>query len=459
MPEDKKQAFNSTVFVLELLDDKAFSDGLIFIKDIASLARLQNDGYFRIEDEEEIYRHIWRRVQVEHRGKATPPNFIRDVYKQLTYGCPARFDTEDKTYIAFKDGYFNTLTFQLEPKRTDLPVTFFMPFNYADLDKEPAPIFNNYLETTLVDENDPTLHDPELAALLQEIFGYCLLSTTTAEAAFFLVGEGANGKSVATSILEAMVGSQFCSAMSLETLTTRPFATAHLVAKRLNISNEEESKYMKTDKFKQLVSGNSITAERKFGATFEFGPSAKYVFCSNVMPTFGDLVYGTRRRIIIVPFSRVFKNGERDHALRQRLLTELPAIISWSLKGAERLVKHDYFFSESSASAKAAIEHESESSSAFRYLRESYQSEGERFFICSDAIYESYTAWCKSRNKKPVNYYNFIRSIPISGVADKNHGDNRAFCPAHQKRHRGFLLSPATDEAKPKDIDNIPFGV
>jgi len=403
-----------------------------------------------------LFKRFWRYAASKWRGTHFPESKIKDAFKQYQMATDKVLTSEDDDCVAFQDGIYHLPTGAFDPDNTEgRSVTFHLPYNYSDIQNAEAPRWHAFLEQVLLESEDPNApHDPTLAALLQECFGYTLFGSTAAETAFFFVGDGANGKGVVAHQLHAIIGERLTTAMSLETLTTRPFSVASLVGKRLNLSTEEESKFMKSDKFKALVSGETVTAERKFGDSFEFQPRAKFVFLSNQIPSFSGLNYGIIRRLKILPFYRKFLPQDRDTRLKYTLAkTELPGIIRWALEGATRLANNNFVFTQSEAAESALREFESDSSSAVRFFRETYSPDDTSApgtFTCNALIYETYKTWCDLTGKKPLSNVNFFRDAKPAGFTKVA---VRAFCTAHARWERGYHLKPKSDAPNESELD------
>ncbi|NKQ39518.1 MAG: hypothetical protein HF967_08670 [Methanosarcinales archaeon] len=365
---------------------------------------------------------VWNFIRAKFPGKNVTKQLVGDIVAQIKWACLKTIDKEDTHYLSLKDKILNLINFQPEEISKDKMSTFYLPFHYDELSTE-TPHFNKFLETSIVKLDKKTqefVPDKGLINLVQEMFGFFLLGNMKGASAFFLVGGGANGKSVMADILKEMFTKEFCSAMSIQTLTTNLFSTPHLIGKKINISAEEESKFMQADKFKALVTGDMVSAERKFGEQFEFEPTTKYLFASNKLPTFAGMDYGLKRRIKIIPFLRTFKGDKVDHNLIDKIKKERAGIIAWAIKGAERFVKHNYTFSKAKASTEAMIEFESEISGAVRFVRENYEVDDD-VFISNDDLYSQYREWCSINGKKPMSSHNFARDITqnIQGVKSK----------------------------------------
>jgi putative DNA primase/helicase len=86
-----------------------------------------------------------------------------------------------------------------------------------------------------------------------------------------LFGGGSNGNGVLIKLIETFLGETNCSHRSLQDLDKNRFAAANLYGKLANTFADLKSlKLSETGNFKMLVSGDSITAERKFEHPFSF---------------------------------------------------------------------------------------------------------------------------------------------------------------------------------------------
>lgn len=409
-----------------ILSEK-YKRNLIFLKNYKIFC-LWRGGWYEFLKDDEVKTLIYEFMEEEYPNKNISTALVNDLLNQIRWKIVEKRDQEDKNYICLKDMVFNLNTFEFEEHDRKKTVTYYFPYNSTDL-VQATPHFSNFLKTSLVKEIDPynkEIHtDQELINLIQEMIGYFLLDKMGA-ATFFLVGDGANGKSVLANVITEMIGRKFCSSMNIETLTSERFSTSYLIGKRLNISNEEESRFMKSDKFKALVTGEQITAEKKGGEHFELIPTTKYLFASNEIPTFSSINHGLIRRIKIIPFHRRFKESEQDKYLTEKLLTELPGIMGWAIDGAKRLVENGYVFSKSIASQVQIEEFENEISSAVRFIRENYDvNPSLDYFTSNDDLYNEYQEWCTVNGKKPINKISFCRDIVknIEGVHNKRSGN------------------------------------
>src|SRR5690606_38296347 len=102
-------------------------------------------------------------------------------------------------------------------------------------------------------------------------------------------GEGSNGKSVFLGLIEAFLGAENVSNVSLHDLTSDRYASAELYGKMANIfADLRADKITDAGTFKVVVSGDRIRAQRKHQQPFTFKPYAKLIFSANQIPETSD---------------------------------------------------------------------------------------------------------------------------------------------------------------------------
>jgi len=366
-------------------------------------------GYYKELPRKKLCKLIHKFAIKEHPTLQITAPLVKDIYIQLQWLCYRQYDTVISPYIALNDKLLNTDTFELEDHDMDKIAIHRISISSDQL-TQPTPTFNQFLNTTIVQAKDYSTPDLDTQALVQQMFGFYLTNNLKAQAVFFLVGQGANGKSVMINVIQNIIGLPFTSALSLQSLTTSPYATASLIGKKINVCNEDESKYIRSDKFKALISGDLVQAERKFEASFPFASQTKFLLASNLTPTFDGLNVGLKRRIKIIPFHKIFKDSQQDKDLTDKLLEELGGIVGWAIKGAKQLKENNYTFTQTKATKKAMLEFEEGISSAIKFFRQSYQL-SENGFVTHQNLYQTYFEWCKENSRKAMNSSNFRKDL------------------------------------------------
>ena len=190
--------------------------------------------------------------------------------------------------------------------------------------------------------------DQDLIDYVQETVGLAAIGKVYEEALIIAYGEGRNGKSTFWNTVSRVLGT-YSGAISADALTAgcrrnvKP-EIAELKGKRLIIAAElEEGMRLSTSILKQLCSTDQIRGEKKFKDPFDFTPSHTVVLYTNHLPKVGASDEGTWRRLIVIPF-HAKNEGKSDIKNYSDYLYEhaAPAIMSWIIEGAKRVIAHDH---------------------------------------------------------------------------------------------------------------------
>jgi putative DNA primase/helicase len=263
--------------------------------------------------------------------------------------------------------------------------------------------------------------------LLQEVFGYCLLPSCPFEKFVIFFGDANTGKSTVAEVLQALLGPDNVSALTLERLGER-FALTSLVGKLANVVfDTSEIERTAEGTLKALASGEPVTVELKHGPIRALRLTAKHVFVTNVLPRFHDTTNGLWRRLVLLPFQRVCPEAARDPGLKARLLTELPGIATWALQGLARLLGRGGF-SAFEAGTRLAAEYRQESNPVAMFLASECEAAVEAR-VSRRALYQRYRAWVEENHHAPqsaTRFYREVRAIcpqPAADVRDGRGGD------------------------------------
>ena len=188
-------------------------------------------------------------------------------------------DIKNVTHLNVKNGLYDVTTYQLTSHTPDVYSINQLNVNYDE--KAVCPIWIKTLGEIL--EGDQARIN-----LLQEFFSYCLTRETDYEKALFLNGEGSNGKTVILYVLEQLLGKENCCSIPLEKFSDFHYLP-RLAGKIANISIETNAKSEVYDNmFKAVVTGDTISADEKYGQPFEFKPFCKLIFATNNLPRVDD---------------------------------------------------------------------------------------------------------------------------------------------------------------------------
>lgn len=252
--------------------------------------------------------------------------------------------------------------------------------------------------------------DERKQALLQEIAGYVLFSDCSLHKCFFLLGDGANGKSVFLDILAAVFGEGNVSNVEMSGLA-EPFQRIRLYSSILNISSETQTDVKGAESvFKQLVVGDSVNGCYKGRDFIEFRTRAKFISACNDYIKSRDVTTGFLRRICFVNFNARFVDdpgpGEMkaDRDLTKKLMEELPGIFNWAYAGYKILREAKQFTVPDDQ--KDTLENFARDINPVMSFIEDEVMPGE---YERGLLYDSYTTWCRRCGHLPLSRTSFIR--------------------------------------------------
>lgn len=251
-------------------------------------------------------------------------------------------------------------------------------------------------------------HDKEdKKALLQEFLGLCLTPNVTYQKAMLLLGNGSNGKSIAITVLENILGVDNYSSIELNQLSNKNYIV-ELQNKLVNFCSEIDHKgNFSSGIFKRIVSGDTVTGDAKFKAPIKFNPYSKLLFATNDLPKTNDTTRGYFRRILILKFNRNFEGAEKDPYLANKLLSELDGIFNWLLIGLERLLKNEKFTSPISSETELDDYLES-SNSVVSFIREKCEIKNDpTYWERAGEFYDTYKLYCTDSKLHPFSNPNF----------------------------------------------------
>lgn len=244
---------------------------------------------------------------------------------------------------------------------------------------------------------------------LQEFAGYCLLPEVLIHKCLFLIGGGANGKSVFINTLTKIIGKENVSALELHQLSNK-FQLGILKDKLLNVSSEVQTKSpVDSSIFKQVVSGDLVQADKKYKEPFSFRPIAKHIFSMNEPPVITDRTFAMSRRLIIIKFDQTFDGLREDKRLENKLSAELPGILNWCLDGLSRVLENeDIGVSKRMVFAKK--EFMRAINPILTFVDECCQFGGEKKVLKSK-LYIRYTTFCEDSGLRSLSKIKFYSQL------------------------------------------------
>jgi putative DNA primase/helicase len=258
----------------------------------------------------------------------------------------------------------------------------------------------------------------KITALL-EMIGYTLMAHCNHEKFIILVGNGANGKSVLLSVLEALCGSDNIAGVQPSQFGNQ-FQRAHLHGKLANIVTEvKQGEVIDDASLKGIVSGESSTVEHKFRDPFSMRPFSTCWFGTNHLPHTRDFSDAVFRRALVVQFNHAFKPelGNCDPNLKGKLIEELPGILNMALKAYSNAIVNGFTLPESSERARK--EWRLEADQVAHFIDEVCVVRPPSL-IPSKTLFDSYRVWALENGiGKPVEIRSFRKRLTALGYGTK----------------------------------------
>lgn len=348
---------------------------------------------------------VWRRIrdveEIKHRVMSVIPTTLKGVtgntvtsvtslLQAMAYRGGVQFDQ-----ITGSDDSVNCLNgllvlrddgWQLEDHNREQYRTTQIPVVYSPEAK--APMFQAFLESVFRDDVDKW----DKITLVLELIGYTLMSHARYPHSVITTGGGANGKSVLLDVIEALVGIDNTASISPDKLGG-DFHMAQLQGKLFNRVGELARGAVLADKeFKEVVAGETQTAQHKYKDHFSFRPFCTFWIATNHMPHVRDTTYAMERRVSILKFNRTFGKADKDVNLTSKLKSELPGILNMALAAYALVVKRGGFTMPSS-SVTEVRQWLKESDQAASFIEERCNTNDPQATTDKDKLYAAYQCW------------------------------------------------------------------
>lgn len=179
--------------------------------------------------------------------------------------------------------------------------------------------------------------------LLQEVAGCGIArhATRLKKGQFVLLyGPGAdNGKSQILDMITDLFPPHAVASVSVEDWADEKHRAA-LRDAAFNVMGELRGVAIESARFKEIVSGDAISARDVYASAVRFRPTALHLAASNKLPSFeGGFDRGVRARLLPIAFNRSIPEGEQVENIGKRIASEeANLLLAWAVEGARRVV-------------------------------------------------------------------------------------------------------------------------
>lgn len=327
-----------------------------------------------------------------------------EVIKYLDIICPDNASVADANLIAFENGIYNVVTGQFQDFSPDIVITNKIPWEYD------TGAYSKLADDTL---NKIACNDKHIRALLEECIGYCFYRRNEMSKAFFLTGEGSNGKSTFLDLVSNVIGEENKSSLGLEELDER-FSIATLSNKLANIGDDISDEFWQsrsTAVFRKLVSGNEVKAEFKGQDVFFMKAYTKFFFSANALPRIRSRGFeAIKRRLVIIPFNAKFSKDDPDYDpyITWKLRDEqvMKYMVKLGVEGLKRVLESNSF-TESEKVKKELSNYELENNPILLFLQDDPPIVNQT----TSEVYKAYKIFCIENGFQEATLSSFSKEL------------------------------------------------
>ncbi len=329
----------------------------------------------------------------------------------------------DEWLLNVANGTLDLRTGTLHPHvRADL-ITKCTPIHYAPVT---CPLWTKFLTRVIPDE--------AVRDYVQRACGYALTGRTSAQCVFFLYGNGKNGKSVFTGVLEHLLA-EYWGKTRAETLMQKrdqgniPNDVAALRGLRLcTVSEINNGQRLNEALIKDLTGGDTLSARFLHQEFFNFKPQFKLWLYGNHKPEVKGTDEGIWRRLRLIPFNVTISEEEKDTELPEKLRGELSGILAWAVRGCMEWQRVGLAEPEPVRQATQAYRHEMDNTAQF--LAERCTDAPDEWGFCAEFggnLYEAYETWCKLTGEHACTKRAFGDMLTKKGYAKKRNAKGQQY--------------------------------
>lgn len=256
--------------------------------------------------------------------------------------------------------------------------------------------------------------DAEIIRYVQKSIGYSMSGDVGEQCAFFLYGNGRNGKSTFIEAIRGVMGS-YAANIQPESIMKKNYTSsansdiARLNSVRFVSCGEPDGAFIINEGLiKQLTGGDPVTARRLYENEFEFIPEFKLWIATNHKPIIRGTDDGIWRRVRLIPFTVQIPESEIDKALPDKLKVEYPGILNWMFQGFQMWMSEG--LKTPSAIQHAVDDYRREMDVVSAFIDECCElSDGA--FVKAAELFQSYSQWADANKEYGMGHIRFGTEI------------------------------------------------
>jgi putative DNA primase/helicase len=242
--------------------------------------------------------------------------------------------------------------------------------------------------------------DPQAIGLLQEWLGYLLLPDTSQQKMLALLGPKRSGKGTIARVIRRLVGAPNVCAPTMSGLQAG-FGLSPLLGKSVAIIGDARlsgraDAAVIVERLLSLTGEDALTVERKYREAVTTKLYARLILISNELPSLRDASGALASRMLVLQLVRSWY-GTEDPDLTDRLLTELPGILNWSIGGWQRLRERGRFAQPDSG--RELLESLEELASPVGTFVKECCWVGPGYHVGVKVLYDRWRSWCEETGR------------------------------------------------------------
>ena len=322
-----------------------------------------------------------------------------------------------RKFINFRNGMFDIENQVLLPHDPRYMSTVQIPHNYEDNDLQPEDI-------QLVD----LMRQAQLAQddidMLLSYMAYSMTTANNMKCFMCLVGGSNTGKSTLINMVNALVGKQSRSALSIQDMAVR-FYPAQLKDKLINTCADNSSLALNDiGNLKKITGNDEIMYEDKGCKPYFFLPFSKLWFSFNTMPLqLEDRsdAFWERLRILEMDKKLVLTQTYVDDLCSDESISAIIPVLCRRLKGMKKIPP-----SRNSKRMSDKLRSDSDTVHAFVSTQIAKSTEYSDF-IPKDELYEMYSRFCMRDDCIPHKKKHFYRNLEAMGFVEMTNGNQQVY--------------------------------
>jgi putative DNA primase/helicase len=262
---------------------------------------------------------------------------------------------------------------------------------------------------------------------LQEWFGLSLVLDTRYQKILMLLGPMRSGKGTIARVQGGLVGRQNVAAPTLASLSQN-FGLWPLIGKSLAIISDARlsgraDQAVVVERLLSISGEDTLTIDGKYREPWTGKLTTRLMILTNELPRLGDSSGALPGRMILLRLTKSFYGCE-DHGLTDRLLTELPGILSWSIAGWQRLRERGHF--KQPDSGRELVGELNDLSSPIKAFIAERCVVGPEYSAAIQDLFAEWGAWCAENGRDhPGTRQTFGRDLraAVPTISDSQHRD------------------------------------